>query len=77
MTRKETIYQSYKCGNCDHGLELSASEDDSILFKRNVECPVCSFFMTIEEGRKRRQVEFDDPHDLFGGYIFDDKEPFG
>lgn len=76
MAKIETIYQGYKCCACHHELELSMDKSENSCFKRNIECPNCSCFMTIQEDKWRIQVEFDDPHDLFGGYIFDDREPF-
>ena len=74
--RTNIIFQLYRCAICEHEEELRKVESDNLIFNRNIECPNCTGYMKLLEGRQRTEVEYEDPTDQFGGYLFDDREPF-
>jgi len=76
VAKIEIICQGYMCATCKHELELKKEKGIDLVFNKLIECPACGGFMKFQEGKERIEVEIIDPSDQFGGYIFDDREPF-
>ena len=76
MIRTEIICQGYKCSVCKHELELKKEKHTNVTFNKLIECPHCGDFMSVQPDRWRTEFQCEDPSDDFGGYLFDDREPF-